>query len=291
MRECFRKSSLPFFALGMLFAACAGRRSVILEPLAVAVPNPTAAAILRAEADKLWQQRDDPQKARQALATYQQAFAANPVDVALGTRLARAYHFVASYIETKPEAQDTLFQRGVETGERTLALNSNFRMIYQKTREESKALAALDKSWVNPIYWTGANLEGWTKRQGQWVRYGNKHVVEAYFTRLRELEPNLFYGAVYRFFGALPTQVPFGSLDESKREFEKAIEVAPKFLGNYRAYAENYAVARKDRDLFKKLLLRAINGNPKALPDVSPENKFEQAIAKKMLDEIDKYIK
>lgn len=290
LRDCFREFFFIFIVLGLLLLSCAGRRSVILDPPPVAKPD-TVAVILRAEADKLWKERDDPSKARQALEKYRQAFAADPFNVELGTRLARAYNFIASYIETKPEAQDTLFQRGVETGERTLALHSNFRATYQKTREESKALAVLDKDWVNTIYWTGANLGGWTKRQGRLVRYGNKQVVEAYFTRLRELEPNLFYGSVYRFFGALPTQVPFGSLDESKREFDKAIEVGPKFLGNYRAYAENYAVARKDRDLFKKLLESAINGDPKALPDVIPENKYEQALAKKMLDEIDKYVK
>lgn len=290
LRDCLREAFFTFFVLGILLVSCAGRRSVILDPPPVAKPD-TVAVTLRAEADNLWKERDDPQKARQALEKYRQAVAADPFDVALGTRLARAYNFVASYIETKREAQDTLFERGVEAGEHTLALNPSFRTTYQKTKEESKALAVLDESWVNTIFWTGANLGGWTKRQGRLVRYGNKHVVEAYFTRLRELEPDLFYGAVYRFFGALPTQVPFGSLDESKREFEKAIEVAPKFLGNYRAYAENYAVARKDRDLFKKLLESAINGDAKALPEVIPENKYEQQLAQKMLDEIDKYVK
>jgi hypothetical protein len=54
-------------------------------------------------------------------------------------------------------------------------------------------------------------------------------------------------------------------------------------------YAEFYAVERKDRELFKKHLETVINGNPNALPDVAPENKYEQEIAKKMLARIEEY--
>lgn len=272
----------------MLLSGCAGRRSAILEK-----PQPVAseanASALRAEADKLWKQRDNPSNARQALAIYRRAFAANPSNAELGTRLARACHFVAYYVETNPQAPDTIFLRGIEAGERTLALNPKFLAVYQKTRNESRALAALDKSWINAIYWTGMNLEGWTNLQSRWVRLGNKKRVEAYLTRVRELDPDFFYGAVHRFFGVLRTTAPLGGMDDSKREFERAIELAPNFFGNHRMYAEFYAVERKDRELFKKHLETVINGNPNALPDVAPENKYEQEIAKKMLARIEEY--
>lgn len=280
---------ISWFAV-ILLVGCAGRRSVILEK-----PQPVIstadAATLRSDADKLWKQRDDPQKARQALALYRRAFAADPAEVELGTRLARAFYFVGYYVETDPPAQDSLFLQGVETGERVLALNTDFQATYRKTKDEARALAALDKSWINPIYWTGMNYDRWMSAQGRWVRYGNKQRVEAYMTRVKELDPDFFYGAVPRYFGVLPTQgrAPFVHIEDAKQEFDRALELAPNFFGNQRTYAETYAVKKKDRDLFKKLLAQVINGNPNALPDVAPENKYEQELAKKMLAQIEDY--
>ncbi|MGH7455409.1 MAG: TRAP transporter TatT component family protein, partial [bacterium] len=278
-----RHFRLIFLPAVFLLLGCAGRRSVILER-----PQPVIsaadAATLRNDADKLWKQRDDPQKARQALALYRRAFAADPANVELGTRLARALHFVGYYVETDPARQDSLFLLGVETGERVLALNPSFQVTYRRTTDEARALAALDITWINPIYWTGMNYDRWVSGQGRLVRYRNKQRVEAYMTRVKELDPNFFYGAVPRYFGVLPTQgrAPFVDIDNAKREFDRALELAPNFFSNQRTYAETYAVKKKDRELFKKLLEQVINGNPNALPDVAPENKYEQAMAKKM---------
>ncbi|MDZ7290095.1 MAG: TRAP transporter TatT component family protein [candidate division KSB1 bacterium] len=286
----FRRLSFIILCAGILLTGCAGRRSVILDK-PVPVTKASNAAALREEGDKLWKLRDDPQKARQALAAYRRAFAADPGNVELGTRLARAFYLVGYYVETDPVVQDSLFLRGVETGERVLALNDNFRTMYRKTQNDARALAVLDRNWVNPIYWTAMNLERWISSKSTWVRYGNKQRVEAYMARVRELDPNFFYGAVPRFFGVLPTQgrAPFVHLEDSKREFDSALAMAPNFFANHRTYAETYAVKTKDRELFKKLLEQVINGNPNALPDVAPENKYEQEKAKRMLARIDEY--
>ncbi|MGH7597475.1 MAG: TRAP transporter TatT component family protein [bacterium] len=281
----------PIFLLAIfLLLGCAGRRSVILER-----PQPVIsaadAATLRNDADKLWKQRDDPSKARQALSLYRRAFGADPTNAELGTRLARVLHFVGYYVETDPVKRDSLFLQGVETGERVLALHPGFQAIYRKTTDEARALAELDLSWINPIYWTGMNYDRWVSGQGRLVRYRNKQRVEAYMTRVKELDPNFFYGAVPRYFGVLPTQgrAPFVDIDNAKREFDRAVELAPNFFGNQRTYAETYAVKKKDRELFKKLLEQVVNGNPNALPDVAPENKYEQAVAKSMLNRIGEY--
>jgi tetratricopeptide (TPR) repeat protein len=281
----------PIFLLAViLFIGCAGRRSVILER-----PQPVISAAntatLRSDADKFWKQRDDPAKARQALALYRRAFAADPTDVELGTRLARSFHFVGYYVETDPARKDSLFLLGVETGERVLALNPGFQAAYRKTTDEARALAVLDIGWINPIYWTGMNYDRWLGGQGRLVRYRNKQRVEAYMTRVKELDPDFFYGAVPRYFGVLPTQgrAPFVHIDDARQEFDRAVEMAPNFFGNQCTYAETYAVKKKDRELFRKLLEQVVNGNPNALPDVAPENKYEQIIAKDMLNRIDEY--
>jgi len=290
MWRIFGNPSKTFIIIAILLSGCAGRQTAILER-PVPPPKPAAnAAALQKDAENLWAQRSDPPKARQALDAFRRAYAANP-NRELGTKLARAHHFVGYYIETDPDSQAARFLSGVEIGERVLSLDNGFRMKYLKTKDDRRALALLDRNWAPAIYWTAANLEQWTETQEWRVRYGNKGRVETYMRRMRELDPAFYYGGPFRYFAVLPTRgrAPFVDLDDSKRAFEKALELAPDFLGNKRLYAETYAVKKKDRELFKKLLEQVINGNPNALPDVAPENKFEQTVAKGMLNRIDEY--
>jgi len=277
--------------IAILLSGCAGRQIAILErPLPP--PKPAAnAATLQKDAENLWAQRSDPQKARQALDAFKRAYAVNP-NREMGTKLARAYHFVGYYIETDPDSQAARFLRGVETGERVLSLDNDFRMKYLKTKDDKRALNEVrDASWAAAIYWTAANLEQWTNAQGWRVRYGNKGRVEVYMTRVRELDPNFYFGGVWRYFGTLPTQgrAPFVDLDNAKPHFEKAVAVAPDFLANKRLYAETYAVKKKDRALFKKLLDEVAAVNPKQAEKIAPENKYEQEMARALLAKIDEY--
>lgn len=271
-----------------LVAGCAGRKTMILEATRATVSAGDPAA-LRAEADALWSQRGDTTKAREALAASQRVFAADPTNVALGARLARAYYVVGYYVEKNPPVQDTLFLRGAEIGERTLATNAAFRESYSKFKDEKKALGLLDARYIEAIYWTGANLGRWASTKGMMTRLGNKGRIEAYNRRVRELDDNFFHAATYRFFGALPTKVPFGNMDESKREFEAGVAKEPNYFGTRTMFAEFYAIKRQDRKIFQEQLEYVINGDPAALPDVEPENRYEQEIAKKLLAKIDEY--
>ena len=276
--------------LSVLFFGCAGRQTAILErPLPP--PQPTAnAAALQKDAENLWAQRSDPLKARQALEAFKRAYAAHP-NREMGTKLSRAYYFVGDYIETDPDSQAARFLSGLETGERALSLNNDFRMKYLKTKDDKRALALLDRTWTPALYWTAANLAQWTEKQPWRVRYGNKGRAEIFMTRLRELEPNYYYGGAYRYFAVLPTRgrAPFVDLDDSKRAFEAVVALAPNFLANKRLYAETYAVKKKDRALFTRLLNEVIAAKIDNAAEMAPENKYEQVRAQKMLAAIERY--
>ena len=276
--------------LSVLFFGCAGRQTAILErPLPP--PQPTAnAAALQKDAENLWAQRSDPLKARQALEAFKRAYAAHP-NREMGTKLSRAYYFVGDYIETDPDSQAARFLSGLETGERALSLNNDFRMKYLKTKDDKRALALLDRTWTPALYWTAANLAQWTEKQPWRVRYGNKGRAEIFMSRLRELEPNYYYGGAYRYFAVLPTRgrAPFVDLDDSKRAFEAVVALAPNFLANKRLYAETYAVKKKDRALFTRLLNEVIAAKIDNAAEMAPENKYEQARAQKMLAAIERY--
>lgn len=277
-------------ALSVLSFGCAGRQTAILErPLPAAQPVANAAA-LQKDAENLWAQRSDPLKARQALEAWKRAHAANP-NREMGTKLSRAYYFVGEYIETDPDSQAARFLSGLETGERALSLNNDFRMKYLKTKDDKRALALLDRSWTSTLYWTAANLAQWTEKQPWRVRYGNKGRAEIFMSRLRELEPNYYYGGAYRYFAVLPTRgrAPFVDLDDSKRAFEAVVALAPNFLANKRLYAETYAVKKKDRALFTRLLNEVIAAKIDNTLEMAPENKYEQARAQKMLAALERY--
>jgi len=290
MSRVFWNLSKTSIIIAILLSGCAGRQTVILErPLPPPKPAANAAA-LQKDAENLWAQRSDPPKARQALDAFKRAYAANP-NQEMGTRLARAYHFVGYYVEADPDSQAARFLSGVATGERVLSLDNDFRMKYLKTKDDKRALALLDRSWAPAIYWTGANLEEWTESQEWRVRYGNKSRVEIYMNRVRELDPTFYYGGPYRYFAVLPTRgrAPFVDRDDSKRTFEKLLELAPNFLGNKRLYAETYAVKKKERALFTRLLNEVIAAKLDKASEIAPENKYEQARAQKLLAEIDGY--
>jgi len=274
--------------------SCAGRKAVFLEEQAqpkaseVKVEEETNA---RAAADALWEQRGTPERAREMLAAYISALAANPTDVNLAARLSRAYYLVANYVETDQEKKDELFTKGLEVGERALGLFPEFRRIYEDTKDEKKALQGVGIDGIEVIYWTGANLGKWAAEKNLLIRLGNKSKIEAYNQRVFDLDRNFFYGAADRFFGALPTKVPGGDLNLSKFHFEKSIELAPNYFGTRTLFAEYYATKAQDRETFVKQLQYVINTPYDIIPEITPENKYEQEYAKKLLERVDEFFK
>ena len=280
---------IAFFVPALLVWSCAGRQAAFLKR-SNSAPSPNASE-LKAEADQVWEQRSDPEMARVALALYQKAFQAESANVEVGVSLARAHAFVGEYVESKPEVQDTLFLRGIEAGEKALALHPGFLSKYRRLKDETKTLSVLNKDWVPAIYWTAVNLEKWSATKSWVTRMGNKRRIEAYYLKVIELQDTYDYGGAYRFLGKVPARIPFGSKSDSRSYFEKAIRISPNYFKNRRVFAEVYAVSRNDRELYRQVLTTIVNGDPQALPEAYPENKFEQEIARDLLLRINERFK
>ncbi|MBM4176061.1 MAG: hypothetical protein FJ213_07800 [Ignavibacteria bacterium] len=293
-QKFYHAGLLIFFMSTIILTSCAGRKAVFLEEKAqpktpeVKVEGEASA---RSIADALWEERGTPEKAREMLAAYINAAAAEPTNAALAARLSRAYYLVANYVETDQEKKDELFTKGLEVGERTLGLFPDFRKIYQETNDEKKALQGVGIDGIEVIYWTGANLGKWAAEKNLLIRLGNKSKIEAYNQRVFDLDRNFFYGAADRFFGALPTKVPGGDLNLSKFHFEKSIELAPNYFGTRTLYAEYYATKAQDRETFIKQLQYVISTPYDVIPEITPENKYEQEYAKKLLERVDEFFK
>jgi hypothetical protein len=133
-----------FFTFGLaviLLTGCAGRKSVILDKPPTADSSANAVE-LRSEADKHWKQRDDPQKARQALAAYRVRLRRSN-NAELGTR--RRAPSISSAIMLQPTGRSGFtFSARHETGERVLALNEEFVDLPQAPRPD-RALPSSSK--------------------------------------------------------------------------------------------------------------------------------------------------
>lgn len=278
---------------------CSGRKAVFLEKPPAAIAQADTAR-LYAEAEVLWQKRDDRKTAYDALYAYQRAFAANPRNSKIGARLAQAYAFVGYYIATTEEEQDTLYYRGLEIGERTLALHEPFRMAYMRRQEEEKALGKIvyqlqnDKRnnrapqsahWLAAIYWTGVNLERWSDLQNSLRRLGNKKRIEVYKRAVLQVDEAYDYGGVYRSTRVVPMKPPYFGATSLQEGFERALAIAPNYFANRTTYARFYALPHNQPDLFNEQLDYVLNGEPNILPEAYAENKYEREIAARMREQ------
>lgn len=293
----YQKLLLIIFVISTFsIISCAGRKAVFIEEKVVPPIKKEQIAVevekdFRSIADSLWELRGIPEKAREMLSAYIAVYESNPTDINLAARLSRAYYLVANYVETDPEKKDELFTRGLEVGERALGMIPEFKKVYQETEDLKKSLQALGPDALEVIYWTGANLGKWASEKNLLIRLGNKSKIEAYNQRVFDLDRNFFYGAADRFFGALPTRVPGGDLNLSRFHFEKSIEIAPNYFATRTLYAEYYATKAQDRETFVKQLQYVINTPYDIIPEIAPENKYEQEYAKKLLERVDEFFK
>lgn len=275
-------------ALAALAIGCAGRKATIDAPPAAAASgaaDTTAAGSPRDAADMFWAGRGNPDTARMALSAYLNASNLPGADASLFARLSRAYYLVANYVETDAARKDSLFLKGVEAAEKSMSMHPGFLKVFQESKDEKKAVQELGTESLDAIYWYSANLGKWASTKGMMVRLGNKSKLEAYSKRVLDLDEKYFHGAPHRFFGALPTKVPGGDLKVSKQHFEKAIEIEPNYFGTRTLYAELYATKAQDKETFHKQLDYVLANAPNSLPDAEPENRYEQAVAKKLKEQ------
>jgi hypothetical protein len=300
------RTSYPFLARALCAACCfflllhcTGRQAVFLEKIPAPVAEADTAA-LNAEAEARWSKREDRQTAYDALYAYQRAFAAAPGDPRLGAKLAQAFVFVGDYCAQTDEERDTLYHRGLETSERTLALCEPFRMHMIRTQDEEEALDKVvrqinfdkrnrqeerSRHWLAAIYWLSVNLERWTDSQNTLRRMGNKKRIEIYKRAVLQADETFDYGGVYRSSRVVPMKPPYAGARSLREGFERALAIAPDYFANRRAYAQLYALPENKADLFREQLEYVINNDPNKLPGAFAENKYEQALALTLRDE------
>lgn len=267
-----------------LVAGCA-KHSATYET-ATATGTTQQAETLLAEGMELWDGRDDAEKLKAALAKFEAAYNADPTNRAAATHLTRGWYFWGDVKTDSAEEKLAAWDTAVQWGGRCMAINAEFTALMAKGNEtERTAIRVMQKEDAGCLYWAASALGKWAKLKGFSTLLKHKDTAKAYIARVEELDENYFYAGPDRYFGAVYAVAPSfagGDMDKAVVRFDESIELQPGYLGTKVLKAEYYATKKQDAELFAKLLDEVLAADPDAIPELGPENRAEQAKAKKL---------
>lgn len=272
--------------LATLMIGCANKQQASYS-MVEATGTADAGAAALAEADALWEQRGDKAQLQAALAKYEIAAKADPTNRHVAGRLVRGWYFLGDVHETEDAARLAAWDTSITWGKSCLAINTEFTALLEKGDEkEATAVRLLGEQDVPCLYWTSTALGKWAKLSGLGKTLANLPTVKAYMTRVSELSPTYFHSGPDRYWGAYYAAIPSFSgqdLGKSKAYLEKAAAANPEHLGTTVIMAEFWAVKSQDKAAFEAALNAVLAANPDTTPEIAPENRAEQAKARRLL--------
>jgi len=283
------KSLLMVTCFTLLLTSCASRTEGWFKSSDMIELSKKETKMLLKEAKKNWDNRDNKESLEKALASFGKLSKSTKDNFDYLVYLTRGYYFLADAHYTDMEMKKKYWEVGTSYGEKAMATNSAFAKAMTEGEKIEDHLDKLSKKEVPAMYWTAANLGKWAKNTGITATLKYKNRIRTLASQVEKLDPKYFYGAAFRYFGAYYAVAPGfagGDMNKSKKSFQKAISIAPAYLGTYVLYADLYAVKKGDKKLFKDNLNKVLKMGlgPKAL---HPENKVEKMKAKKLLEQMD----
>jgi len=255
-----------------------------------AVPDANSTTVDNTEVDALWEQRGDKEALVQALAIYEAAYEANPRDRHVATRLVRGWYFMGDAHTDDDEGKSIAWDTAVNWGKACLAINDDFVAQLNEGVSEADAAQTLTIEDAPCMYWMATSLGKWARMEGLATLIKHKATVYAFISRISELDPNFFFAATDRYWGAYYAALPSFAgqdLDKSAEYFDKSIAAAPNNLSTRVLKASYWAVKTQNKAEFTALLTSVLEADPNAEPALVPENLNEQAKAQALLNQID----
>jgi len=245
------------------------------------------ADLMKAGADALWEQRDDAEKLKQALASYEQIAATNP-DREVLLKLVRGYYFLGDGHLTEEADKLAAWDTAITYGKQCMGLNADFTALIEKGDEtEGTAARVLTIDDVPCTYWTASALGKWGKGQGLTTILKYKDIIKAWMERVEVLDSTYFYTGPTRYFAAYYAALPsFAGQDlpKSQELFIAAIEANPDHFGNRVLYADYWATRTQDAAIFDEQLNYVLNADPDVLEGLGPEQRAEVRKAQTLMD-------
>lgn len=266
-------------SLSLIFISCATNNSqVFTDPLA-------SYDITEADADKFWSLRSDSALAFKALYSYLELAEKDSESVILATKVSRAYYYCAQFLTNDSASKDSLFIKGYEVAQASRMRNPQYYNLLFSTGNEKMAIEGMGIEYVDNLYWGLANYGRWLESKGPLVRLGQRDLVWTTLEHIHDLDSNYYYGAYYRYKGALLARDPeLGTDTLSMRiAFETAIDQSPDYLGNYTFMARYYCSLVGDKDLFYRILTQVITASNDKDSPCYPENQHEKKQAELLM--------
>ena len=235
-----------------------------------------------------WNKRVNLKDANLAKLFLSKANNINPDNKEIVELYARACHFVGHYIESNPNKSDSLFTEGMNTTWNFIISTNEFQegaALFEgdSTRKNIAGITNLSEKMVPILYWWVSNYSRFLAKKPVMDRLESRDVVETALHRILSLEPDFFYHGANRLFGGIYARLPGVELSLSMNNFDEAVLGSPNYLGTYVIRAEYLHTKSGNREAFIKDLQMVLNADPTLLPNISPENLFEQEKAKKLL--------
>jgi tetratricopeptide (TPR) repeat protein len=243
-----------------------------------------AIAFAQTDIESLWAERDNPEKAQQAINLLEAQLKQNSHQLSGVVRLARLYYLLGEQTDDKAlrlERYDKAFKLCRAELAHQLGLSPE-----AKDEELVKKASAAQ---LPLLYWASASIARWGKHAPFRQKVQARSTIRLYWDRVVELQPDYFYGGGYRFFGGYYALVPAitgeQDVNKSREMFEKAVAAAPDYLETKVLYAEAYAAHPKVKnvELFRRLLQEVLQADPGNNPDYAAENRLAQRKAKALL--------
>ncbi len=280
-------SCTPLVCILMGLLACAGRQAawdakgewpereeVLLDE----------ASLLASEGDDFWQRRDDKEQVRDALVRWEQAVEIDPQDYETYVKISQAYAFLASnHLKDEPESIEAR-EAALRAAEMAMmAVSSEFGERMMLGAELGETVEILGRQAVPAMYWYAVNLDAWLAEQSMFVRMHHGDTAERLIQRVVAVREDYLHAAPHRFLGL--RYADKGDLDNAKRHFQRAVQLAPDLLENSLLLAEHVAVPLGDLRLFEAQMERILTADVDATSDLVLENERAQARARELLAE------
>lgn len=234
------------------------------------------------EGTRYWEQRTDPEAARKSRTLLEDAFRQRPTDVELCQQVCRSIYFEARYLTENPVDQDSLFLKGSRLAESVLKQLHLEAHPTDSTKDFTSVANQSDQ--IALLYWWAANFGSYLLTKPIIERLAYREQFEQVLHRLLLLNPNFFYGGPYRLFAVFYARIPGVELSRSGTYFDQAIAAYPEYLASQVLKAQYYLTKTGDREQFHSILTGVVSADASRIPEIMPENKFEQKIAARLLD-------
>lgn len=249
--------------------------------------SPVASFTILARADAAWARRDEIDALKRAIELYAKvARLALPQSqqILVRERIARGYYLLAdAFLHKEPKQQLRFFGIAVGVAESCLALDTWFRTHRSVPRT---AVRQLSKPFTGCLLVAAAAEGRRAQIKGIFSSLASRPKIEAYIGRAYQLDPTYLAGAADRFYGVYYAVLPSflgGSLKKSEAHFQRALEIAPDYLGTKVLMAQELATRQNDPQRFTRLLYEVLAADPNTSREWAPENHLEQRKARRLL--------